>query len=779
MAWSNVLSADTFIGRGPATPSVSPGSVGNGWTDMATDVGVWGINGASAGDGLYGTTTDGSGYEHNRCLIWQGSGGSATGTNLVAQFINESIGGSSGQYNRVMVVPRWAGSAGGQPSGNNADYYYCQYTGTVISFQAILGLTVPSGIGSTTFSALTVGHTLQLDVFAYGTSPTVLFAQLRDLTAGTVVASLGPFNDSTSGLQVSGQAGFITYANGGNTTDTPTITSALINTGSPPSYILALTGPTTGAVGTPSSNFSVTPDFGGPASNSVLTFSDGGLGGTFTPSSGTISASSTSAFTFTYTAEASGPATISITNSVGIAQTGSPIVYTAGSSSMSISPTTTPGRIPAPWLVQSAGGLSSAGLTSGCSITVLGVGTSFEANGFQVTGGFSTVAQTGGGGSTPWVLSQVNQTIISGTEAVLQFDPGPYANGTTIWGDITIKDTVSGLTATLTVTPPVLNKTINLLFVGASISASDVGAEGTEYGYLSTQVVTYLRNQGYTVNWYGNAAQDGSSTNQWTPTTNDGHNTDGSENNQAQVNGSLVDFPFADYPNPGCYFYRALAIANSARGSSTVGTDDWVHIELGSGDVGGNNPTDHRGPNSISAHHTYMTAIVNGFVALGYKVILSKQIYTWPYGNMRSSANPVYAFPPEDYTPTFPSQPGYLNNYPDEVYQQEWLVDIALQNNTTVYLGDSGAAAYSKANPKSFLQSEQNSYGSGANPGLHPADSTQNQILAYFWGEGIANAYAVAAGGGNVGTPTISIAAFGSGIANNPSNGIAGNGSYI
>lgn len=91
-----------------------------------------------------------------------------------------------------------------------------------------------------------------------------------------------------------------------------------------------LIGPISGVVGVASSAFTVTAN-GTLASNVVVTPSDGGAGGTFSPTSLTLTSGSTSG-TFSYTAANSGAKSISITNNTSLANGGSPISYSASSS---------------------------------------------------------------------------------------------------------------------------------------------------------------------------------------------------------------------------------------------------------------------------------------------------------------------------------------------------------------------------------------------------------------------------------------------------------------
>lgn len=92
---------------------------------------------------------------------------------------------------------------------------------------------------------------------------------------------------------------------------------------------VTLTGPTSGTVGAASTNFTAGAN-GAITGTVVVTPSDGGAGGTFTPTTVSIS-SGTPTATFTYTASSTGAKTISVTNDGGLTNP-SNITYTASSS---------------------------------------------------------------------------------------------------------------------------------------------------------------------------------------------------------------------------------------------------------------------------------------------------------------------------------------------------------------------------------------------------------------------------------------------------------------
>ena len=104
----------------------------------------------------------------------------------------------------------------------------------------------------------------------------------------------------------------ISVTNNGGLTNPANITYAAVD----PATAITLSGPTSGAVGVPSSAFTVGAN-GNIVGTITVTPSDSGGGGTFTPTSVTINNSSPTA-TFTYTAGSSGNKTISVTNNGGL-----------------------------------------------------------------------------------------------------------------------------------------------------------------------------------------------------------------------------------------------------------------------------------------------------------------------------------------------------------------------------------------------------------------------------------------------------------------------------
>lgn len=220
---------------------------------------------------------------------------------------------------------------------------------------------------------------------------------------------------------------------------------------------VTMSGPTSGTVGTPSTNFTVGAN-GTISGTVVVTPSDGGAGGTFNPTSVSIS-SGTPTATFTYTASSSGAKTISVTNN-GSLTNPSNITYTAS--------------------VAAATAVTMTGPTSGA---VGSPSTNFTvgANG-AITGTVVVTPSDGGGGGS---FSPTSVSISSGTPTA-NFTYTPASTGAktisvTNNGGLTnpsnITYTASGAAATaVTLTGPTSG------FVGSASTNFTVGVNGTISG---------------------------------------------------------------------------------------------------------------------------------------------------------------------------------------------------------------------------------------------------------------------------------------------------------
>ena len=124
-----------------------------------------------------------------------------------------------------------------------------------------------------------------------------------------------------------------------------------------------------------------------------------------------------------------------------------------------------------------------------------------------------------------------------------------------------------------------------------------------------------------------------------------------------------------------------------------------------------------------SQHFANMSLIVAAVVAYGFKVIISKPLWTWPYANKGFNNSEIW--------------PYNCNS----LYGQYFAQDITLVDGVNVFIGDTAAYEYAQQNPTTFLQN------TGTAPGIHPANSTQDQILGAMWATAIANKYGASGGG--------------------------------
>lgn len=147
-------------------------------------------------------------------------------------------------------------------------------------------------------------------------------------TPTTVTISTGTPSATFTYTPASYGAKTISTTNGGGLTDPGSVTyTSLAGT-------YTFTGPSSGAVSAPSTNFTVALPTGGVLLSTVtVTPSDAGAGGTFTPTTVNLSTGAPSA-TFTYTPTSSGAKTLSVTNSGTLTNPGN-LTYTAGAAGLS------------------------------------------------------------------------------------------------------------------------------------------------------------------------------------------------------------------------------------------------------------------------------------------------------------------------------------------------------------------------------------------------------------------------------------------------------------
>ncbi len=181
----------------------------------------------------------------------------------------------------------------------------------------------------------------------------------------------------------------------------------------PSATAITLTGPSSGYAGKPSTNFTVSSD-GAVTGTVVVTPSDGGAGGTFTPSSVNVLFSGSATFTYRPALTRSTPVTISVTNNGGLTNP-APITYTVSLPTLALSPNT---------LVAAQSGLT---------VVVTGTGSIWNTNA-------PTFTLTGLSGS-----SITLQVVNSDTQVTLTLTTG------TIFGTATVTETLQSETSSLVI----------------------------------------------------------------------------------------------------------------------------------------------------------------------------------------------------------------------------------------------------------------------------------------------------------------------------------------
>lgn len=214
------------------------------------------------------------------------------------------------------------------PTGSTIGGYGLLFDNTKVSLYRLEA--APTSLATDISVALSAGVTYTLRVGAVGTTIT---GQIKRLSDGYYLTSAGGWSatqqncfSAMNGLNAS--AGYPTILVRGDASTGVLVDNFQVDDGAVTTAV-TMTGPTTGTVGAASSNFTIGAN-GQITGTVVVTPSDGGAGGTFTPATVSISSGSPTG-TFTYTAASTGAKTISVTND-GSLSNPSTITYTASAS---------------------------------------------------------------------------------------------------------------------------------------------------------------------------------------------------------------------------------------------------------------------------------------------------------------------------------------------------------------------------------------------------------------------------------------------------------------
>lgn len=363
-----------------------------------------------------------------------------------ATFISNEVPGSadysvSAPFRIVNSIPDWVGIGCRMPATDDriGGYVLLYSTGKLGIWQFSNGTPVVQLIQLDV--TLPVDTDLVMVVGAVGTSIT---GKIQRVSDGFWLNSAGTFQSSdTNAVAVTNSvftaAGrVVIHLRGSSTTGFQPYGITATDSAVAGATSVTITGPASGTVGSASTNFTATLDVA-HGSDVIVTPSDGGAGGTFTPATRTITAGSTSG-TFTYTAASPGVKTISVTNNAGLSNIGS-VSYTASATAATAVTMTGPSS----GLV----GTSSTNFTVGANGTITGTI-------------IVTPSDSGGGGTfTPTTVS-----ISSGTPtATFTYTAGTAGAKTvsvTNNGGLTNPGNITYTASTGPVTVPVTNT--NLYF---------------------------------------------------------------------------------------------------------------------------------------------------------------------------------------------------------------------------------------------------------------------------------------------------------------------------
>lgn len=293
----------------------------------------------------------------------------------------------------------------------------------------------------------------------------------------SVVDSSSPFTGGYVGFRLGKNDG---AALGGTLADTFVYTTPATGPTS-----CTITGPSAGRPSVASANFTATLDAAATAST-VVTPSDGGAGGTFTPSTVTIGIGSTTG-TFTYTAASTGAKTITATNNQSLTNVGS-LTYTAYSLALAPSSQSVANSIAASLTATLTGGSGTLAATT--TAGTLSTSAPTSGTGFTLTtpssgSGTATVTVNGPGGTT--ATATVSYAPAAATAITWGSYPTavPVGSASSAFNFAANGSLASSVSVTVTVTPS--GGTITSTPVTL---ASGVGSAGS-FTYTAPSATTY------------------------------------------------------------------------------------------------------------------------------------------------------------------------------------------------------------------------------------------------------------------------------------------------
>ncbi|MGC4033678.1 MAG: SGNH/GDSL hydrolase family protein [Tepidisphaeraceae bacterium] len=276
---------------------------------------------ANTSPGAGGTTTGaGNNWTDVAGSTWYISTNQLLGYNYSARYRQYLLRPSSEDQRdaRIVVSHKWSGNfVYALLRANPATYdAYAAYVNSSYQVKIVKingAAQTETALVTVSGPSLTAGSTYTLDFSAVNTDATHcnLTATWKD-SGGTTLATASVSGDTSSGVQSAGSYGLSNYFTVAVTGVTTYNEAAVAATA------LTLSGPASGLNNNASTAFTVALSPGGSTSPTVAVVpSDGGSGGTFSPTSVTLSTATQSA-TFVYAPTTTGNRTISLSNSGGL-----------------------------------------------------------------------------------------------------------------------------------------------------------------------------------------------------------------------------------------------------------------------------------------------------------------------------------------------------------------------------------------------------------------------------------------------------------------------------
>lgn len=359
---SNAAAFSVFVAVNQYNNANSPG------TGYAAELFGSDSAGIKIGPGMQMDPTNGKFFKHNNngAVVTSGtlnSAGAINGAGIKSFGMTVTAGGVVKMFINGVVDSAFSGGIantgnqfgsawtnadfsliGGQPANSWVSFdwvYVADFIGTVVSDAemlrlhnsltgsdafALISLPAPPTITTQpTDQTVTVGSAATFTVVATGTGLTYQWQRnIVDISGANAASYTTPATSLSGGAANAGDTYRCVVTNGAGASVTSN--SATLNVNAAPATAITFTGPSSGQVGVASAAFTIGAN-GEVSGSHVVTLSDGGAGGTFSPATVTLTAGAPSA-TATYTAASAGVKTLGASDAGGYTAPSS-LSYTA------------------------------------------------------------------------------------------------------------------------------------------------------------------------------------------------------------------------------------------------------------------------------------------------------------------------------------------------------------------------------------------------------------------------------------------------------------------